>query len=339
MAFEKVDKRFVLSDSTENVYGYKLLTSGYMMNEFLKNPIGYYMHKKDDGVLVKWEDIQLDGDQILGTPCINLEHPRGARTVKEINDGFLNAASVGKLVFVDFELADSSTGDEPDLIVTKWYNRECSLVDNPANRNAIKVELADADGNDLNLSDITDLLKIKKNSMKKITLPVSPELLQLLNLSDEGATAEAVMEGIKGLSDENATLKTEQTTLTDAKKKAEKDLADLQEQTLGKELATILDKGVKDGKITVKAKDKLAKQYDGKPKDLADLLEDMPVYQPLDGRINVLPDVVKDLADKDFDYMDKNNKVELVKKHAPELYNQKFKEKFGYLPGEAPKRK
>jgi hypothetical protein len=59
------------------------------MDEFQKNPIGYYMHLRDkQGVLVKWEDLRMDGDKVFGKPCINLSHPRGERTVDEVESGF-----------------------------------------------------------------------------------------------------------------------------------------------------------------------------------------------------------------------------------------------------------
>jgi hypothetical protein len=106
--FKKIDKDFLLTDSSLNSYSYRLLTSGYLMDEFKKNPIGYYLHAdpdnteytRKDGVLVKWEDIRKDGDNVYGKPCINLSHPRGQKTVDEIESGFLNAASMGHFVVI-----------------------------------------------------------------------------------------------------------------------------------------------------------------------------------------------------------------------------------------------
>lgn len=324
MAFQKVDKEFVLSDSSTNVYGYRLMTSGYMMEEFKKNPIGYYMHKKEDGVLVKWEDLRLDGDQLLGKPSINLEHPRGARTVTEVADGFLNAASVGKLVFVDFELADNPDNkEEPLLVVTKWYNRECSLVDNPGNRNAMKVELADEEGNEISLADVRqvhiDILKNKQNEMKSITLKTTPELLAMLSLSDEDATAENVEAGIKDLHEENKALTAKNGTLVT-------ELADERSTIATEKVKGILDAALGVGKINAKTRAKLETQFAGKPAELADLVGDMPAYAPLGERLNVLPDVVKDLADKTYQEIDKAGKVALLKKEAPGLYDQKLAE-------------
>jgi len=40
---KKIDREFILSDSSVNVYGFRLLTSGYQIDEYKKNPIGYHI--------------------------------------------------------------------------------------------------------------------------------------------------------------------------------------------------------------------------------------------------------------------------------------------------------
>ncbi|WP_315814071.1 hypothetical protein [Paraflavitalea speifideaquila] len=78
----KLNKEFLITDSTVNVYGFRLLTSGYLMDEFKKNPIGYYMHKREEGVLVRWEGFRVEGDAVYAKPVINMSHPRGSRLFK-----------------------------------------------------------------------------------------------------------------------------------------------------------------------------------------------------------------------------------------------------------------
>lgn len=134
----KINKEFVLSDSSVNTYGFRLLTSGYQIKEFEKNPIGFYMHLRENGVLIKWTDLKIVGDKIIGTPIINDENDRAQRTIDEVTNGFLNAASMGQFVVLE-------KSDDPALklkgqtgpTVTKWYNRECSLVDVPGNISAL----------------------------------------------------------------------------------------------------------------------------------------------------------------------------------------------------------
>ncbi len=114
--FKKIDKEYLLTDSTVNCYGFRCLTSGYMINEYKKNPIGYNMHLRDNGVVVKWEDLRVDGDKVYGKPVINLSNPRGQQTVDEIENGFLNAASVGHIVIV--EMSDAPELKLEDFSVT-----------------------------------------------------------------------------------------------------------------------------------------------------------------------------------------------------------------------------
>src|SRR5437762_1815164 len=99
---KKIDKEFLITDSTVNCYGFRLMTSGYLIDEFKRNPIGYYMHARTDGVVVRWEDLRIDGDKVYGKPVINLSNKRGQQTVEEIENSFLNGASVGHIVALEW---------------------------------------------------------------------------------------------------------------------------------------------------------------------------------------------------------------------------------------------
>lgn len=332
MAYQKIDKDFVLSDSTVNVYGFRLLTSGCVMDEVLKNPIGYYQHNKDaDGVLLRWEDVRLSGDQILGKPVINMEHPRAERTVTEINDGFLNAASVGSIVLVDYHFEDNlSDAENPILVGDKWYYKECSLVESPGNRNAFKTALFDINDNEINLSDLTDtyFLKSKSNTMHKIELAITPELISILNLSD-AATPTQVGAAIKDLSDRVVN--------------SEKALKDLQDSSTKKEVTDLLDNALNvSKKITAALHATLLKQYADKPKDLKDLLDNMPGFVSISSKLNqrekngVWPDKVKDLMDMGYDKLMETGKMKNLKDLSDEAYVVLYTEKYGYGPNEKP---
>lgn len=94
--FRKINKEYVLSDSSVNEYGFRLLTEGYQADSFLKNPIGYYMHRREDGVALKWEDLHIAGDTVLATPVVNLSNTRGAQIYDEFSitpSSFYNCAT------------------------------------------------------------------------------------------------------------------------------------------------------------------------------------------------------------------------------------------------------
>src|SRR5690349_15559056 len=107
---KKIEKTFQLSDSSVNCYGFRLLTKGYLIDEYTKNPIGYYMHDREKGVVVKWDNLRVDGDRIVAEPVINMSNERGQQCVDEITDGFLNGASVGNIVALDWS-------DDPKMML------------------------------------------------------------------------------------------------------------------------------------------------------------------------------------------------------------------------------
>lgn len=325
MPVKKIDKEFVLSDSSVNQYGFRLMTNGYDMGEFMKNPIGYYGHDKKDGVLIRWEDIRLEDDKVLGKPVINMLHPRADRTVEEVENGFLNSASVGRLRFLEYHLEDNPEDEEnPIVTVTKWYNKECSLVDNPSNRNAMKVELCDENDDEINLSDFIQSTKQKIDKMKKIELPINAKTLSLLNLSDKDTiTADDVLKGIEDLHDENVQLTTD-------KKKAEEDLAAEKKTSVEKRIKNILDKGLADGKFTKETRVKLEKGYATLPDDLEDLVNGMQPFQSVVEALN--QDGKKpegrlgELLKKSYKELDLADELEELKTLNEEEYGKKLNE-------------
>ena len=322
--FKKIDKEYLLTDSSVNSYGYRLLTSGYLLDEFKKNPIGYYMHGKhaeyprEMGVLVRWDELRQDGDKIYGKPCINLDHPRGERTVNEIENGFLNAASLGHFVVMEVsenpnDYLDGQTG----VTVSKWYNRECSLVDIPGNYNALS-DLFDEDNNPLTLED----LNAKNVTMKQLFL--TPEQLGLLNLRAD-AEPSAVTTALNNLAAEAVKVP----KLTEQLATAQTALKELQATVAAKEINDLTTSALADGKITKEVGEKLKLQYADKPEALKDLLAAMPVLSSVTAAIAAGNDEAKDLAAKSWSELDKAGKLPELLAKDPETFKAKYKAQFG----------
>lgn len=355
---KKIDKEFLLTDESVNSYGFRLLTSGYLIDEYKKNPIGYGMHRRDDGVLVRWEDIRLDGDKVWGKPVINLSHVNGQRTVDEIENGFLNAASVGHIVVIEVsEEADLKLDGQTGPTVTKWFNRECSLVDVPGNFNAL-VKLYDIDDNEINLADFSNTHK-----MKQIFFTAAQ--LQSMNLSanaDEAAVAAAFNDLVAKAAKADGL----QTQLNDlhaqvSKDKVEgliaaaqaarkiteplaaklrvdyaknpeglKNLLDAMPSAASEnKVADLIAKAVTDRKITKETGDKLAADYKENPEGLKNLLDAMPVYAPLStqpGGASGSEARVTALMAKSFDDLMSTGESEELAKLSPEKWTEKKKE-------------
>ena len=49
---------FVLTDESVNSYGYRVLTSGIKMEQFLKNPVMLYSHDNNRMPIGTWENVR-----------------------------------------------------------------------------------------------------------------------------------------------------------------------------------------------------------------------------------------------------------------------------------------
>lgn len=330
--FKKIDKKFILSSSNVNCYGFRLMTDGYQANKFLSNPIGYYMHNRDAGVLLRWDNVRIEGDHIVAEPVVNLSHPRGQQTVDEIEAGFLNAASMGMITPIE-------VSDDPALMlegqilptITKWYNKECSLVDVPGNADAL-AQLVDEEGNKINLSDLTNQKPQINNNMFEIKLPLSAELIKLLNLGDK-PDAVSVTRSIKDLSESLVAKDGELTKLKEDLSASQQTLADLKKQVIEKEVNDLLATALSEKRITNETKAKLATTFAENPTGLKDLLATMtPIVSVTDQLAKTGQEDAKKIENLSWDELHKGNHLKDLKANNKTLYNQKFKEKFGKEP-------
>jgi hypothetical protein len=257
MAYKKIDKEFCLTDSSVNVYGYRLLTDGLALDKF-NPPIGFFMHKRDLGVAVRWEDFRIEGDKLYAKPVVNED--AFPKLAAEIEAGFYAGASVGSIVAMDLSDDDTTKIEgQTGITVTKWYPREISIVDLPGNSNALAQLYDESDNILYDLSD--KKIKFNKNAMKKIEL--NAEQLKLLDLSDN-ATDDQISVALKNLADRAKRVET-----------AEKALQDLKAEMTQKQVKAILEKGMSERKLTKALADNLEKDYAGNPNGLQQLVDSM----------------------------------------------------------------
>lgn len=313
--FKKIDKEFCITDDSVNVYGYRCLTAGFQIDEVKKNPIGFHMHNRDKGVVVRWDDFRIDGDKVFAKPIVNLSHPEGQSIVDQIEGGFLNAASVGKIVVL--EASDAKNLKLPGQTkptVTKWFSREISLVDIPGNYNAL-ANLYDKDNNELNLSDLENFtLKNMKNTLEAAVI------LTALNLKDGDESA--VVTAINNLV-AKADKADEYKDLLDAK---DEELKTVKAETVTKEVQDLIAGGKTAKKLTNELAAKLEKDYAENPSGLKDLIDTLPAQ--------VLVTEKKEAGKYDgktFDDLYSSGELETVKKEFPDLYEKLRDEKYPNL--------
>jgi len=322
---KKIDKEFVLSDSSVNCYGFRLMTSGCLIEEFKKNPIGYIMHDREKGVAVRWEDLRIDGDRLIGKPVINLAYPNAQQVIDSIENGFLNAASVGHIVALEVsnDPAWKLPGQDGPTI-TKWHNRECSLVDIPGNFNALK--LFDQYENEIALKQLASLCanSHKPNSkpneplMKELKLsPAHAAALSLRADADESAVAQA-LDALLAKADKAAQFETERNA-------AKTELSALKTAHANAETERILADALKAKKCTKEMAEKLRAKFDGDPDGLKDLTDSFHAYVPLAERDGNDDKEYAALAAKSFDQLMESGEMAQVKTKYPELYAEKLK--------------
>lgn len=132
---KRINREFCLTDSSVNCYGYRLLTDGLEL-ECFRPAVGFLMHDRGRGVAVQWVDFRREGDALYATPLVNDAVFPGL--AEQIEEGFINAASVGHIVALEMsdDPADKLPGQDGPT-VRRWFPREVSLVDIPGNYNAL----------------------------------------------------------------------------------------------------------------------------------------------------------------------------------------------------------
>lgn len=129
-------KRVRLTNERLNCYGSWLVTAGGDIEQFQKNPVLLYMHKRGTVIgLVK--DIRVEGEEITGELEFDEATDLSIQLKKQYEKGSIRMVSVGITII---ELSDEPALLKPGqtcMTVTKWKLNEVSLVDIGANDDAI----------------------------------------------------------------------------------------------------------------------------------------------------------------------------------------------------------
>lgn len=243
-----MSKRFRVHNESLNVYGFWVKTSGIDVSDFKKNPICLWNHSRgwrgtEDELLPigVWKDLSVEGDSITALPEFDTEDAFAGRIAKKVDKGHLMAASIGIQILEWSEDPSLLKKGQTRPTVTKCKLREISVVDIPANKDA--VVLYDSDGQMVNLSDDgalptlpTIISQPVKTEMEEIKLlAVTMGLPSTATLAEvQGKIAE-----LQGLRNENDLMKAELKAFKDAKATAQK-----------VEIKTLLDAAVTENRIT-----------------------------------------------------------------------------------------
>ena len=220
--------RIILSDSSVNCYGYRVLTEGLNLEAFKKNPVMLYMHFRDEGspiwgnckAIGHWEDIQINGDELSAIPIFDKVDDLSKEVAAKYEAGTFSAASIGIQIIATSANKELLLPGQTRETITEALLMEASIVDIPANRNAVR--LYDRSTSALLAAgmDTKCVPELPKPKLNVMNLKSSwKTVCAFLKITDDKAdTTELSSENIESLEAEMKRLKDENETLVQAKK-------------------------------------------------------------------------------------------------------------------------
>lgn len=325
-------KTFILHDETVNTYGFRMLTSGANLEEFRKNPVMLLNHNDWNLPIGRWENIRIEGSKILADAVFDENDPRAVEVQQKVDTDFIRMASIGAWTQERSDAYDLMLPGQTSSTVTRWTVREASIVTIGANHNALA--LYDSKGNLVNMGDFlkrseptatmeyTELEDtLNKKDMGKLTT--------VLNLSDAASEADIVTKVNEIISNADR-LEKENRTLKDAidAQKAE------QKKKEQQEAVALVDAAVKDGRIDAKGKETYLALFDRDFTSAKAALDAVPARQSVTAMINNGQQRVDmgDWKNKSWDEIDRAGKLTQLKDNHPDVYAEKFEERFGTKP-------
>lgn len=321
-------KTFILHDESVNSYGFRMLTSGVLLDEFKKNPVMFYNHDDREMPIGRWENIRVEDGKILAEANFDQGDPRAKEIARKVEEGYISACSVGAWVLESTSDASLYIDGQDAPTVTKWSLREVSICNIPANHNALA--LYDANGLRVGEADIPTILELTDRQLtitgKKETM--NEVVKTLLNLSNDATIDDAIV-AIRANQKTISSLTEEVEALRKEKKEAEE--KKLQEKR--NRFEALLDQAIKGGSLMESQKESMTTLFDANPDETLRVLDAMPkrrsVTEQLTDKKN---SKTASLADKSWEELDKLGKLAELQERDPDLYAEKFRDQFGRDP-------
>lgn len=266
-----MSKEAIISTPRLNSYGSRVLTEGIDLEQYSKNPILLYMHRRgsrNDMPIGIMENLRVEGDTLYGTPHFDEDTEEERNISKKWDRGTLRMLSAGLDVIEWSEDPALLVAGQTRPTVTKSKLIEVSVVDIGSNDDALQVNLyregklltlaAGEENPDLPLLKVNEPTLLENDNEPTTNKKRMEKILLKLGLAPT-ATEDDAVAAISKLQDERSSL----------------NLA---------RIGDSVEAAIKEKRITPDKKDKylnLGKQigYDG----LKELFADMPAaVKPLD---------------------------------------------------------
>ena len=286
-------------ESITNDRGWRLSNQGCDLTRYAANPIVLYQHDTER-IVGKASNLRIEGSKLIASVEFDTDDPLAKEVQRKAEKGFLRGVSPG------FFISEMTYHEDYDS-VTAWELLEISIVSIPSNRGAVK--LYSREGVPLEREEEVKYLEQLKATMPKPnptpvheTVLLHAEAYQALAL-DASASADEMSQAILALSAEFAKLKGELSDLRTAERNA------------------LITAAVQDGRIKESDRatyEQLCKRVlssMSKPQSLGSMLQSTP---PAETRFS-----------GSWDELDKRGELAALRAEDPELFSQKYEERFG----------
>jgi HK97 family phage prohead protease len=334
-------KEFVLSDESLNSYGYWIKTDGIGLEAFKKNPVMLWNHGRSwsdsqDTILPigRWENVRVEDGRLLGEAVFDSDDAFAKKIAQKVANGTLSACSIGLEALELSEAPEHLKPGQTRRTITKSELLEVSIVDIPANRNAVAhgvalyekgklVELAG--GLDCPVPLIQALNSETNKDKSRTKMKTIATKLGLAAEADQTAIVSAIeaMEAeLKSAKESQAQLQTELNTLKAAKAEAET-----------AEAAALVDAALKSGRIDAAGKEAFMAMFKSDFNAAKTALKAIPERQrtSLSGMVKPVsnPGATLAITAEQWDALDRQNKLESLRATDFETYKELFHAKFG----------
>ena len=331
-------KTFVLADEALNNYGFWLPMSGADLKQFERNPIMLWMHHRSwrgtkDEILPigTWDNIRIEEGKLLADAVFDQDDDFAAVIENKVEAGIIKMASLGLQILTTSNESQWIKPGQARETPIKWRVREASIVDIGANDNSVM--LAIYEGEELlNLSDTAKdcpvpILQLADTDIQTNTITMK-KLISFFALA-AAAQEEEVLAMVQKQADDIARLTGENTHLATLVSKHEND----RQEQKRHQTTMLLDAATQDGRIDAPSREMWQKLFEKDFDNTKAVIESLAVRSKaadlLDKSKNQSLTERDGLEKLSWDELDKSGKLEYLKEKHADLFEVKFREKFG----------
>lgn len=182
--------KVVISTPSLNSYGTRVLTSGIDIEQYNRNPILLYMHRRgerEDAPIGRVDDVHIEGDKLVGSLVFDEKDDFARKVAQKWADGFLRMVSAGLTII---ELSDDPAVLLPGqrrMTITKSKLDEVSVVDIGANDDALALYNAEGGRITLAQGDDLSLPLLQTTPTPNTSQSMNEKIVLALGLSKEAA--------------------------------------------------------------------------------------------------------------------------------------------------------